>query len=656
MIKFNPFDPLEAKHIVNSDVALRSVKREILNILASYVGWFDPFAETIQNALDSVEERSEQEDSKYVPSVFITIDIQKNRLIVTDNGIGLDEQKYKSFLAPDFSFKSGKTRGHKGVGATYLAYGFNYLQVCTKTEDYYAVGKILDARKWLHDESPSGNPVVKYDEAGATDKYFNEIDRGVSVCLKFDKQKHPKDLSWLKADTAEAWFQILSIKTGIGAFIQNKDIDVSIKVISKAGVQTEKQIRGIKYLWPHLVVRKSASYTDIENKSADLFLKGKDTNRLPSAYKDLDIIYDFWDTEKIVELTNLEADDEAMDICNKYLPNVYIAYTFTTKTWDKINESLGLRNNYRIMYGGIQIAANNMPQGEIIQIPLKRYIGRQNQVHVVIHFDNCSPDLGRKGFQSEIVEFAKEISRKLIEGPLQRVGFTLKSNTGAAPDLLREKRVEDWKRDMAQYELENPLKLINEHFFLPTKTISITSKPTREQDVIALFNQLLAGGVIRGVRIMSTNERFTYDGLYRIIVTEPTDYHIYNQETNPLGVFGETLESINEIPFISSPKILEYKFSLDGLIENIQDSSKNSNDIGLVVVWETGDFYVGNYKITSLLDKNNTDLRQYHGLTHVMTNVTTGQREMDLIILEELIEFLNDPITAQQKQVDKYED
>ncbi|WP_028612291.1 ATP-binding protein [Paenibacillus harenae] len=154
MNKFESFDPLHAKQAATSDVATRSLKREISNILNSYVGWYDPFAELIQNSLDSIEERALQEKNSYAPSIWITVNIKDNFLIVTDNGVGLDEQKFKSFLAPDFSFKSGKTRGHKGVGATYLAYGFNFMQVCSKAEDFTAVGKMVDARKWLGDENP----------------------------------------------------------------------------------------------------------------------------------------------------------------------------------------------------------------------------------------------------------------------------------------------------------------------------------------------------------------------------------------------------------------------------------------------------------------------------------------------------------------------
>lgn len=191
---------------------------------------------------------------------------------------------------------------------------------------------------------------------------------------------------------------------------------------------------------------------------------------------------------------------------------------------------------------------------------------------------------------------------------------------------------------------------------MPSNKISITSFPTREQDVIALFNQLIAGGVIRGLRIMSTNERFTYDGLVKVIIEEPKDHHIYDEKINPLGVDKAIMEEFDKIPFSSPPLILEYKFSLDGLIEDIENGTKNSNDISLVVCWETGKEYKKNYLITSLLDPDNLSTREYHGITHTMTNLTTGQNEMNLIVLSELVDFLNDPKTTIQAQIAKYED
>jgi hypothetical protein len=175
-------------------------------------------------------------------------------------------------------------------------------------------------------------------------------------------------------------------------------------------------------------------------------------------------------------------------------------------------------------------------------------------------------------------------------------------------------------------------------FFIPTKKVSITSFPSREQDVIALFNQMIAGGVIRGIQIMATNERSDYDGLYRILI-DRNPLHIYNEELNPIGILEENLESYEankQIPFRSGPRVLEYKFSLDGLIENIE--------------WKK------NYRITTTLHEDYLEHRSYHGVTHIMRNINTHEEAMDLIVLKELIEYLNNPTEAQKKQFKKYEE
>ena len=237
---------------------------------------------------------------------------------------------------------------------------------------------------------------------------------------------------------------------------------------------------------------------------------------------------------------------------------------------------------------------------------------------------------------------------------MQQSQFALQVNTGTSvSDLESQQKISDWKAEMAKHEESKPLILENENFFLPQRKISITSVPTREQDVIALFNQMIAGGVIRGLRIMSTNERTSYDGLYRIIIEEPSNHHLYDEIKNPLGISEYAIP--DNLPLVMEPRILEYKFNMDALFEDILNGNKNSNDLDLLIVWESGSNYEQHYKITSLLDPDNLNLRQYHGVTHTATNTNTDQREFDIIILSELIRFLNNSDEELKNQIEKYE-
>lgn len=656
-MSFTPFDPLEFKNARATDAATAAIKREIDNILSSYVGWYDPFCELIQNALDAVEaraaiEKSAGTDAAYSPAISISINLDANTLTVTDNGIGLDKDKFEQFLAPNFSFKSGKTRGHKGVGATYVAYGFNYMRVSTKTPGFFASGRIVGARDWLRAGTSGANPKVEPDPSPHLESGFDAMERGVSITVRFDENTHPKRLDWIRADTAEKWLKILTIKTGLGSIVPDDRVDVSVSVINEGKISSIAS-KGTSYLWLHKAAGKTARLHDILETQDALYKKYGPGRRLPDKFSNLDFIYETWTSIELKELLKNSLDDEELEILTKHTPVVSVEFGYTAKIWPQFNEALGLRSGYRVLSSGIQLAANNMPQGETIQVPLNRNIGRQNQVHFLVHFDAYTPDLGRKGFHRELVDFAKSVASKITEHQLSKVRYLLKANTGAAPDLVRELQINDWKKEMVSHEQRLPLVLSSKHFFLPTERVSITSQPTREQDVIALFHQLIAGGVIRGLNVMSTNERFTYDGLFKISFDLDQKLYEYDADTNPLGVPQSTANVLKGR--VTDPRVLEYKYCLDGLIEDFENQDKNIKDIDLCVVWNTGVSYKERFGITSFLLPENADQRQYHGVTHVLTDLETGSKYCELIVLEELVAHLNDPLASAAFQRAKYE-
>ena len=654
---FAPFDPLEFKNTNITEAALAALKREIRNILSSYVGWYDPFSELIQNALDAVEARMELESAsgnleKYSPQISILIDLDGNELTISDNGIGLDKDRFEQFLAPNFSFKSGNTRGHKGVGATYVAYGFNYMRITTKIPGFEASGRIVNARNWLSEAGSPSNPKIEPDTSPIQDERYQAYDRGVSISVKFDDNTHPKRLDWIQANSAQKWSQILSIKTGIGASFEDGRIQIAISVKS-GGEWTEVELGGTRYLWLHRLAAKTAQLREVEDEAKKLFEKFGPGRALPDKFRQLDFLYDSWNTDELMGLIGDNLDEDELEVLVKYEPHVSVEFGYTAKLWSKFNDNLGIRKNYKVLTAGIQLAANNMPQGEPILIPLQRNIGRQNQLHFLMHFSNYSPDMGRKGFHRELVDFAKNAARLITENHLSKLRNQLKANTGVAPDLVRELAINEWKKEMLSHEGDNPLVLKSRHFFKPTERVSITSVPTREQDVIALFNQLIAGGVIRGIQVMSTNERATYDGLFKISFDLASELYIYDENENPLGVSKELAEALQGK--ITDPRILEYKFSLDGLVEDFDAHDKNVNDVQLCVCWETGSLYRERYGITSLLFPENADQRQFHGVTHVLTDLENGAKLSDMIVLSELIAALNDPTGAAEAQRKKYE-
>lgn len=211
------WDPLDLKSDPGMVVAAQ--RREIRNILKSYTGYYDLFAELLQNALDAVERRQDEQQQQidYEPTIWVTINIPEESVAVTDNGCGMDETQFRQFLRPNYSFKQGDTtRGSKGVGATYLAYGFNYLEVATKLNGRVYSGVIRRGREWAEDRAESV-PRPKVESYEPEHPPFAEIDRGTSMVVRLvGSAIRPRDLTWVGANTADKWLAVLRTTTPLG--------------------------------------------------------------------------------------------------------------------------------------------------------------------------------------------------------------------------------------------------------------------------------------------------------------------------------------------------------------------------------------------------------------------------------------------------------
>jgi hypothetical protein len=197
------WDPLDTSTGADPGMLIGAQRREISNILRSYTGYYDLFAELLQNALDAVEKRMGETQQVFTPSVWVHIDLRDQSVQVADNGCGMDLQQLRQFLRPNFSFKSGPiARGSKGVGATYLGYGFNSLTVSTKTNAGEFSGRIENGRRWVDDTSGTvPRPLINAvpPQGGA----YALIDRGTAITVQLSGDNiRPRNLGWYQAINA----------------------------------------------------------------------------------------------------------------------------------------------------------------------------------------------------------------------------------------------------------------------------------------------------------------------------------------------------------------------------------------------------------------------------------------------------------------------
>lgn len=651
-MQITTWDPLLSSKDADAEIVSAAQKREIKNILKSYVGMYDSFSELIQNSMDAVDRRALTGEEGYQRKLWLTIDLLENSFSITDNGVGFNEKEFKAFLAPNISFKNGgSTRGNKGVGATYIGYGFDYLQFGTKGNGHEFVGELIDGREWVEDyKGIVTRPVVN--ACTLNNPAFSEISRGSTFKIKFGgEHTRPKDLSWYSANTPEQWLYLLLIKTPLGSIdYLNKDSEsilFELKVIDRKGNEKVLTDNEAKYIYPHTKIKASVNLKDIIKIQSNLIAQGKDGSAIPTKYLKSNGIYEYFDTAELISLR--KNDEEYEELIRGYNVEAYGYFTYSTLVWDQFNDSLAkLRKGYRVLKGGLQLANNNMTQGELISIPLTSNIGYQNQCHIIVHFKDADPDLGRKGFQPELKEAAEKVSVAIVNR-FKKWKRLLKSDSGAKPDITKEIELHEWVKAQENHAEEHPLVLTNKNFFAPINEISITSEPQSEQDVIVLFNQLIAGGVIRGINLLATSQVKQYDGVYKYIVKEPFENHVFDKENNPLGVDELHFQSEH----ISPPKILEYKYNLDALIHEFETEYKNEKDIHLAVAWEMGKEWQKNYEAISLLDLDNLHQRDFHGLTHVLDSGTT---RFHVVALKELITYLNDVDGVQKYHKENYGD
>jgi hypothetical protein len=639
----------------DSSTFLEDVKRkEIRNIVRSYTGFYDLFAELVQNSLDAVDQRTQIEDSDYHPALWIHIDIPNQLVSVTDNGVGLSREQLPLFLQPNLTFKHGTdTRGNKGVGATFLAYGFNYIQIATKVPDFEYVGTMIDGRRWVEDRTASvARPVIR--ASSPDDPTFASIDRGASFTVKLiGENVKPKDLGWIQASTAEQWDAVLRIKTPLGGiYLFNGDrprVHCNLKVTSYDGSVSEQSITDCQYYYPTDIPGKHRALQELMAFAERASQSGKPPV-WPAEYTKLTSIYGAYTCDEILSgkapVKPALTQDE-VKLMRQYRPDVAVYFMYSVQFWDHFNdETLKLRQKLRILRGGLQLATQNMVQGDMLQIPLTFGTGYQNTTLVIVQFQDAEPDLGRKGFQPELVELAQKLAVASVNAFKHWYNY-LKKDSGE-PIVKADADRHKWIVEQEEHARTHPLSLNSQCLYDATSELPIVSTPVVEQDVVALFNQLLAAGVVRGFQVFANSGSLQYDGVVKIHVDKSTRY-IYDARINPLGVPSENIQDVT-----SPPYILEYKFKLDYLLDDFNRATKFEQHVNIVVAWTMGERWKEMYQVIPLLHKSHLYDRHFHGITHQFVNLTSGQHAFYAIILDELLQNLLDPERSQQLAFDRY--
>jgi hypothetical protein len=650
------FDPLSValgSESATIDLLNQQTKRYIQSILRSYTGYYDVFSELIQNGIDALE-RKFLSGEKFDPTLWITIDIPGSKVAVVDNGIGMSEEEFKLCLAPSISFKNdGKLRGQKGVGATFLAYGFTFIRLQSKRPAASLAAVLRQGRSWAEDNADTiPRPTLEQTEFSVSELFNETSGTSVEIVVGKTPSERPKDLTWMGAQSGDQWLDVLRLKTPLGGVYLTRPsfkFTAKVRVIGPSGNSTTAESRNVDYYYPHeMPNQKVQAVSDI---SAALQKVAGDAqtkfSRIPGEHKRLDAIYEVWTADQILaDGSPFESvlDDERRALIERHSVALYGCFLRSAKLWTLFNdEILKLRRGTKIVEGGLILATDGMIQGDSYVIPLTSAIGYQANSHVIVHFTNGNPDMGRKTFQPELKELAEALAVRSVT-VMRRYQQHLKPDSDQ-PTLVPAKELYEWKKRQEEYRDNNPVSLQ-----VDGRQLSLLSQPQQEQDVIALFHELLGMGAIKGLHVFATSSHDTYDSLFQCNYINREDF-VFDRSKRPLGVSENCADN-----YLSEPKVLEYKYDLDAFVSDVSKDIKFEKQIDLLVCWSAGKKFKERYYLESLLVGDEGSNREVFGSTHKVYPDGGAHPLFEVIILDDLLRFFANPDAEQARQKATYSD
>ncbi len=454
------------------------------------------------------------------------------------------------------------------------------------------------------------------------------------------------------AQTAEQWLDILRIKTPLGGIYLSTPKfrpTIHLQVKATGGTQTSLITDNAEYYYPHEIPNlKAESLRDLQKAlqaiSGDAATK---FTKLPGEYKRLDCVWEVWDKDDLLAEDSAFAsalEEEQKLLIEKHRVIVYSAFLRSAKIWGEFSDDvLKLRKGQKVIHGGLQIASDFMAQGELSIIPLTSTIGYQANSHVVVHFTDGNPDMGRKTFQPDLKDLADTLAVRAVT-TMKKFLQHMKPDTGAQA-ITPDRELHDWKKEQEHYRARRPLSYASGG--LP---LALVSYPQQEQDVIALFHELIGMGVLKGFRFFATSQSDRYDSLFFMEYRREAGC-LFDAASSRLGITRNY-----ELPYETEPKVLEYKYSFQSLVEDFDKGEKFAKQVDLVVCWEAGTGYREKFYLSSLLVGDEGTSRQIFGATHQAFAAGSQGPAFEVLILEDLLRWLQDPVNEEARQKRVYRD
>ena len=519
------------------------LRHEAINILDSYAHPWDILAESLQNAVDAIDERAKQ-DSASPNIIRIEFDVKRRGISVTDSGTGMQPKIVEQVLTPHISNKrSSRSRGEKGIGLTFLVLSSNRFELETFDGKSTTALYVENAYDWLRGASesrPLAKPLPKSKERplGKGQSYTRILIQGIPEREDvgndiFNDFTLTRIVHTLRTMTAVGNTASLFAKNGA----PKTDIQIFMTYTGTDGV-----------LMPDI---------EIPYRYAD-----------PSTYLNSEEFMELSEFEK-AKLKYPEKTRGKSFILRgeKYTKSgrkiKYFAFASSRKTYDSISEKHDLMTDSGgDVHGGIFVATRGMPTGISISPPKTAAAGYWHNYFIVLEDDDLRLDLGRKSLRGRTIEMMQGICRQEVWD----------KTVHYISEIIPQPSAGDMK---GEEELQKIWKEARERSRLEIKGIGISRLPEYEQEDVVLFHEMVGAGILKGYRTYRSKYSDTYD--------EFVNYHIHADEIGKKAAqeYGKKV--------IDLDLILEFKHNAIDLLDDIEKSKKKHEHLTLLVCWKIND-------------------------------------------------------------------
>jgi hypothetical protein len=618
----------QQKNILKEELSKQQtsqIRSNIERIISSYRHIWDIYTELLQNSADAIIEKF-GEDKIEQGRIELEINTEQREIIITDNGIGIEESEISKILVNGKSLKREKNTGKfgfMGYGFTFVAFQSSFLKIESIKDGIKASRTYRDLYQFIY--SKSELPNSEEEEIGHKSESTSEESQ-TKITVRFPNN-FPNEVV---EETLSTAFNFAKCEKTIEAILRTRSVVGTLDKVfsSKEYFKFSLKVDGKEFkIKPGYLTIREIVREVIGNEQSFYDRLGEYENFIKLG----DSKFSQIQKEAAFKANLLDEKIDEIEIGSKNPLSARIFISATSKNFiNEFNKRFNnnvISTNFEIEHG-CWLAINGMPTGICIHpFDHSNYFPYTVIVDVKDNSIRTELDSGRKGISHYRM---KQISDKIFE-------------------ILKERNYIKYRRYIVEGDTRTR---ISDPFYIPSEKLndrlgekryfesSLTQKylpPLEEQEVLSLFIEIVAKNHLKGYELKILSGYQVYDGLYHYNLTESQDVCYSND--NQLGIHKAIFTTHGSS--LRKDILIEFKKNLRDIYPDIDNNKKDANHIDILVCWDV------DFDNKNKLQKEKGDILMerdvmrnvFYGVTHNLI-IIGRQQALPIIELKKVLEIL----------------